>query len=137
MFAEFERDIHAHVEAGGALTAEFMCEHYLALNKKYYGPDVVVDEAIQYEWARIPHFFMNFYVYQYATGFSAAISLADQILKEGDPAVKRYLEFLSSGSSLEPIEVLRRAGADMETEAPVANAMKVFKSVVDELEGLF
>ena len=136
MFAEFERDIHSHVEAGGALTAEFMCDHYLELNKKYFGPDVIIDDAIKYEWARIPHMYYNFYVYQYATGFSAAIALADQILTEGEPAVERYLEFLSSGCSDYPIEILRKAGADMETKAPVANALSVFKKVVDELDAL-
>jgi oligoendopeptidase F len=136
MFAEFERDIHNHVEAGGALTAEFMCDHYLELNKKYFGPDVIIDDAIKYEWARIPHMYYNFYVYQYATGFSAAIALANQILTEGEPAVERYLEFLSSGCSDYPIEILRKAGADMETKAPVANALSVFKKVVDELDAL-
>ncbi|MDW7660176.1 MAG: M3 family oligoendopeptidase, partial [Bacillota bacterium] len=136
MFAEFERDIHSHVEAGGALTAEFMCDHYLVLNKKYFGPDVIIDDAIKYEWARIPHMYYNFYVYQYATGFSAAIALANQILTEGEPAVERYLEFLSSGCSDYPIDILRKAGADMETKAPVANALSVFKKVVDELDAL-
>jgi len=136
MFAEFERDIHKHVEDGGALTAEFLCAHYLDLNKKYYGPDVHVDEAIQYEWSRIPHMYYNFYVYQYATGFSAAISLANQMLTEGQPAIERYLEFLASGCKDYPINILRKAGADMETEMPVANALEVFKSVVDELDAL-
>jgi len=136
MFAEFERDIHKHVEAGGALTADFMCSHYLDLNKKYFGPDVIIDDSIKYEWARIPHMYYNFYVYQYATGFSAAISLADQILKEGQPALERYLGFLSSGSKDYPIAILREAGADMETEMPVMNALSVFKSVVDELDAL-
>lgn len=136
MFAEFERDIHQHVENGGALTAEFLCDHYYALNKKYFGPDVVIDESIRYEWARIPHMYYNFYVYQYATGFSAAIALADQILKQGAPALDRYLTFLSSGSKDYPINILREAGADMETETPVSNALSVFKSVVDELDAL-
>ncbi len=136
MFAEFERDIHLHVEAGGALTADFMCTHYLDLNKKYFGPDVIIDDSIKYEWARIPHMYYNFYVYQYATGFSAAISLADQILKEGKPALDRYLGFLSSGSKDYPIAILREAGADMETEMPVFNALQVFKSVVDELDAM-
>lgn len=136
MFAEFERDIHKHVEDGGALTAEFLCKHYLDLNKKYFGPDVVIDDAIQYEWARIPHMYYNFYVYQYATGFSAAIALANKILKEGTPAIDKYLDFLSSGSSDYPIQTLRLAGADMETEGPVKNALEVFKNVVEELEKL-
>ena len=136
MFAEFERDIHERVESGGALTNEFLCDHYLALNKKYFGPNVVIDEEIKYEWSRIPHMYYNFYVYQYATGFSAAIALSDQILKEGKPAVDRYLEFLSSGSSDYPIDILRKAGADMETKDPVSNAMKIFKDRVEELEKL-
>lgn len=136
MFAEFERDIHRHVEAGGAITAEFLNKHYLELNKKYFGPDVIIDEAIQYEWARIPHMYYNFYVYQYATGFSAAVALSKKILEEGDSAVAKYLEFLSSGSKDYPIEILRKAGADMETTAPVNNALEVFKSVVDEFEAL-
>lgn len=136
MFAEFERDIHERVESGGALTNEFLCDHYLALNKKYFGPNVVIDDEIKYEWSRIPHMYYNFYVYQYATGFSAAIALSDQILKEGKPAVDRYLEFLSSGSSDYPIDILRKAGADMETKDPVSNAMDIFKAGVEELEEL-
>ncbi len=136
MFAEFERDIHAVVEAGGALTADYLCEHYYNLNKKYFGDDVVIDEQIKYEWARIPHMYYNFYVYQYATGFSAAVSLADQILTQGDEAVKRYLNFLSSGSKAYPIEVLRLAGADMETETPVKNALAVFEKSVEEMADL-
>ncbi len=136
MFAEFERDIHQHAEAGGAITAEYLCEHYLELNKKYYGPDVVIDEAIKYEWARIPHMYYNFYVYQYATGFSAAIALSSGILKEGEPAVERYLEFLSNGSKDYPINILRKAGADMATGAPVDNALKVFKEAVDAFDAL-
>lgn len=136
MFAEFERDIHDHVEKGQALTAEFLCDHYLSLNKKYFGPDVVIDDDIKYEWSRIPHMYYNFYVYQYATGFSAAIALSNRILKEGESAVKDYIEFLSSGSKNYPINVLRKAGVDMETETPVNNALSVFKSAVDELESL-
>ncbi|MBF4694037.1 oligoendopeptidase F [Fusibacter ferrireducens] len=136
MFAEFERDIHAHVEAGGALTADYLCDHYLALNKKYFGEDVFIDEQIKYEWARIPHMYYNFYVYQYATGFSAAVALADQILTGGEAAVKKYLNFLSSGSKAYPIEVLRAAGADMETEKPVKNALSVFEKTVEAFSQL-
>lgn len=136
MFAEFERDIHDVVESGGALTADYLCEHYYKLNQKYFGPDVIIDDQIRYEWARIPHMYYNFYVYQYATGFSAAVSLADQILTQGDEAVKRYLNFLSSGSKAYPIEVLREAGADMETEEPVRNALAVFEKSVDEMAAL-
>ncbi len=136
MFAEFERDIHQRVEEGGALTNEFLCDHYLKLNQKYFGPSVVIDEEIKYEWSRIPHMYYNFYVYQYATGFSAAIALSDQILKEGKPAVDRYLEFLSSGSKDYPINILQKAGADMTTKDPVSNALKNFRAAVDELEKL-
>jgi len=136
MFAEFERDIHAKVEAGGALTAEYLCDHYLSLNKKYYGDHVVIDEEIKYEWARIPHMYMNFYVYQYATGFSAAIALASKILTEGEVAVKDYLTFLSSGSKDYPLEVLKKAGADMTTDQPVKNALETFSVVVKELRQL-
>jgi oligoendopeptidase F len=136
MFAEFERDIHAAVEAGGALTAEFLCSHYLELNRKYFGPDVVIDEDIQYEWARIPHFYYNFYVYQYATGFSAAIALSDRILNEGEAAVTAYLNFLKSGASDSPIPILRSAGADMETEVPVKEALNRFAEVVETFGAL-
>lgn len=133
MFAEFERDIHAHVEAGGTLTADFLCNHYLSLVKLYFGPNVVIDEEIKYEWARIPHFYANFYVYQYATGFSAAVALSDQVLS-GNPDAA--LNFLSSGGSDYPINVLRNAGIDMETEEPVARALKVFANCIDEYEKL-
>lgn len=136
MFAEFERDIHQRVEEGGALTNDFLCDHYLKLNQKYFGPSVIIDEEIKYEWSRIPHMYYNFYVYQYATGFSAAIALSDQILKEGKPAVDRYLEFLSSGSKDYPINILQKAGADMTTKDPVSNALENFREAVDELEKL-
>lgn len=136
MFAEFERDIHKFVEEGKALTVDLLCDHYLSLNKKYYGPDVEIDEEIKYEWARIPHMYMNFYVYQYATGFSAAIALSEKILKGNEEDLNSYLEFLSSGSKDYPINILRKAGADMETDEPVNNALNVFKDVVDELEKL-
>lgn len=133
MFAEFERDIHAHVEAGGSLTADFLCNHYLSLVKLYFGPDVVIDDEIKYEWARIPHFYANFYVYQYATGFSAAVALSDKVLS-GNP--EAALTFLSSGGCDYPINVLRNAGIDMETEEPVASALRVFAKLVDEYEAL-
>lgn len=133
MFAEFERDIHAHVESGGSLTADFLCEHYIGLVRKYFGPDVVIDDEIRYEWARIPHFYYNFYVYQYATGFSAAVALSKDILEGRRDA---YLEFLRAGSSDYPIAVLRRAGADMESEGPVNNALSVFSKVLDDFEKL-
>lgn len=136
MFAEFEKKTHALVEQGEALTAELLSSTYLKLNEDYYGPDVVMDPQIAIEWARIPHFYNAFYVYKYATGFSAATALARKILDEGELAVERYLEFLSSGSSDYPIELLRKAGVDMETPVPVREALQVFTSLLDRLEGL-
>ena len=136
MFAEFEKIIYEHAEDGGALTADYLSETYKELNKKYYGPNVVIDDEIAIEWARIPHFYYNYYVFQYATGFSAAISLSQQILKKGDPAVERYLNFLKSGSSDYPINVLKKAGVDMTTEDPVNNALKLFGELVDEMDKL-
>lgn len=136
MFAEFERKIHLVVEEGGALTADNLSEMYRALNAEYYGPDVVLDPEIALEWARIPHFYNAFYVYKYATGFSAAIAFARAILEEGEPAVTRYIEFLSGGSSDYPIELLRKAGVDMETPVPVGDALQVFAELVEKLEKL-
>lgn len=136
MFAEFEMIIHEHIEQGGAITADYLCETYKELNKIYYGPNVVIDDEIAIEWARIPHFYYNYYVFQYATGFSAAIALSQRILNEGSSAVDSYLEFLKSGSSDYPINVLRKAGVDMETEEPVDNAMKLFKHLVEEFDKL-
>lgn len=136
MFAEFEMLIHEHVENGGALTADYLCETYKKLNEKYYGPNMVVDDLISIEWARIPHFYYNFYVFQYATGFSAAVALSQKILDEGDEAVDRYLKFLSSGSSDYPINILKLAGVDMTTEEPVNNALKVFEKLVEEMNKL-
>ena len=108
MFAEFEMIVHGKIGEGESLTSEVLSEIYYDLNKKYYGEDIVVDEAIAMEWARIPHFYRPFYVYKYATGFSAAISLSQQILKEGEPAVQRYLEFLGGGGSTIPSISCRR-----------------------------
>ena len=136
MFAEFEKLIHEYVEQGGAITADYLCETYKTLNEKYYGPNMVVDDEIAIEWARIPHFYYNFYVFQYSTGFSSAVSLSQQILKEGDKAVERYLGFLKSGSSDYPINVLRKAGVDMTTPEPVDNALKLFRQLVDEMDKL-
>lgn len=136
MFAEFEKKVHSIVEEGGALTAASLSEIYRSLNAVYYGTDVVLDPEIALEWARIPHFYNAFYVYKYATGFSAAIAFARAILTEGEPAVARYIKFLSSGSSDYPIELLRQAGVDMETPVPVRNALEVFKELVGRLETL-
>lgn len=125
MFAEFEKDIHEYVEKGGALTSDYLSDIYKKLNEKYYGPDIVVDDKIAIEWARIPHFYYNFYVFQYATGFSSAVSLSQQILKEGDGAVDRYVGFLKSGDSDYPINVLKKAGVDMTTSEPIDQALKL------------
>jgi len=136
MFAEFEKLIHEKAEAGEALTAESLCAMYRELNIKYYGPDIVVDDYIDMEWARIPHFYSSFYVYKYATGFSAAVSISQQILNEGQPAVDRYLKFLKSGGSDYPIELLKIANVDMATTEPVNNALKLFSSLLDQMEEL-
>ena len=136
MFAEFEKLIHEKAEAGEALTSELLCSIYRDLNIKYYGPDIVIDDYIDMEWARIPHFYSSFYVYKYATGFSAAVSISQQILKEGQPAVDRYLEFLKSGGSDYPIELLKIANVNMSTTVPVNNALKLFASLIDQMEEL-
>lgn len=136
MFAEFEKQTHALVEQGEALTAERLSSIYRELNALYYGEEVVLDPEIAWEWARIPHFYNAFYVYKYATGFSAATALAKGILEQGGPAVKRYLQFLASGSSDYPIELLRKAGVDMETPIPVREALTVFAGLVTRLEEL-
>ena len=136
MFAEFELLTNEMAERGETLTAEALCNLYHKLNKEYYGDDMVVDEEIKYEWERIPHFYYNFYVFQYATGFSAAIALSQRILKEGEPAVKDYLNFLSGGSSTDPISLLKMAGVDMNSPEPVADALKLFGELIDEMDSL-
>ncbi|ARA97483.1 MULTISPECIES: oligoendopeptidase F [Geobacillus] len=136
MFAEFEHLIHLKAQEGEALTAQTLTSLYYDLNKKYFGDDMVVDEEIGLEWARIPHFYYNYYVYQYATGFSAATALSKQILEEGEPAVKRYIEFLKAGSSDYPIEVLKKAGVDMTSAEPIRQACQVFAEKLEEMERL-
>lgn len=136
MFAEFEQITHEKVEAGEPLTPELLGKIYHELNVKYYGPDMVVDEDIDLEWARIPHFYNAFYVYKYATGFSAATALSQQILKEGAPAVDRYVQFLKSGSSDYSINLLKKAGVDMTSPQPIRDALDVFKKRLDEMERL-
>ncbi|MBQ7692873.1 MAG: oligoendopeptidase F [Oscillospiraceae bacterium] len=136
MFAEFELEMGRMAEAGEALTADALCEKYLALNKLYFGPEMVSDPEIALEWARIPHFFYDYYVYQYATGFSAAAALAERILTLGEPAVRDYKRFLSGGCSTDPISLLKIAGVDMSTPAPVNAALRLFGELVDELAGL-
>lgn len=134
MFAEFEKICHGKVEDGEPLTAEEFTNIYYDLNKQYYGESCEVNEEIGLEWARIPHFYSNFYVYKYATGFSAASALSKQILEEGDEAVSRYKEFLKSGGSEFPLDQLRKAGVDMEKKESVDKALHVFKELVDQLE---
>ncbi|SDH71864.1 oligopeptidase F. Metallo peptidase. MEROPS family M03B [Alteribacillus persepolensis] len=136
MFAEFEQLIHEKAAAGEALTPDLLEKEYYALNEKYFGEDITLDEGIALEWSRIPHFYMNFYVYQYATGYSAAAALSRQILEEGEPAVNRYLGFLKSGSSDYPIEMLKKAGVDMTSKEPVQEAMALFEQTLEEMEQL-
>ncbi|MBQ7778940.1 MAG: oligoendopeptidase F [Clostridia bacterium] len=136
MFAEFELEMSKLVEGGQSLTADTLCKIYHRLNEEYYGPAVTIDPEIDMEWARIPHFFMNFYVFQYATGFSAAMALSRKILNEGDEAVKKYLGFLSAGCSDTPIEILKKAGVDMATAEPIETALKTFEELLDEFEEL-
>ncbi len=134
MFAAFERQIHAAAEAGEALTADSLSQMYKALNDAYYGPEVNVDDLISIEWARIPHFYYDFYVYQYATGISASAALAQQILSEGTPAVERYRRFLTRGSSDYSINLLRDAGVDMTSPAPIQQALDLFDRYIGEME---
>ena len=136
MFAEFELWMNEHAEKGETLTADMMCDAYYELNKKYFGDGMTVDRLISVEWARIPHFFYNFYVFQYATGFSAAVAIANRILTEGKPAVEDYIKFLSAGSSMDPISVLKIAGVDMTTAQPVNDALKLFNELIDEMAAL-
>lgn len=136
MFAEFEKTAHDYCAQGKPLTAEALSQMYLELNQKYFGPDMEKDEEIAYEWMRIPHFYTPFYVYQYATGYSAAVALSAKILKEGKPAVDAYMNFLKGGESKDPIDLLKMAGVDMTTEKPVADALALFGELVTELETL-
>ena len=136
MFAEFELWCSQQIAQGNALTAETLSAKYRQLNRDYYGEDIVLDDEIALEWARIPHFYYDFYVYQYATGYAAAIALSQRILEQGQPAVQDYLAFLSSGCSADPISLLRKAGVDMASPAPVASALNLFDSLVSELESL-
>ena len=136
MFAEFELRIAELNQQGETLTADLLCAEYKKLNELYYGPDVVSDDQIALEWARIPHFYYNYYVFQYATGYAAAIALSRKILAEGKPAVERYLGFLSGGCSKTPIELLKGAGVDMTSPEPVNTALELFGKLLDEMEEL-
>jgi oligoendopeptidase F len=136
MFAEFEKIIHEKAETGEALTAEVLSSIYHDLNKYYYGEEIIVDDYIDIEWARIPHFYSSFYVYKYATGFSAATALSSKVLKEGDTALEKYLNFLKSGGSDYPLELLKKAGVDMTSPEPIQAALKVFENTLNEFENL-
>lgn len=136
MFAEFELMINEKAERGDSLTAETLCEIYHNLNVEYYGEDLVVDKELDMEWARIPHFYNDYYVYQYATGFSAAIALSQKILGEGESAVRDYVNFLSGGCSKDPISLLKGAGVDMTSKSAVENALNLFSKLLDEMETL-
>ncbi|VIF74839.1 oligoendopeptidase F, M3B family [Clostridioides difficile] len=134
MFAEFEKIVHERVENGEPLTADEFTDIYYKLNEKYYGKSAIVDKQIGIEWARIPHFYSNFYVYKYATGFSAASALSQQILSEGSTAVDRYINFLKSGGSEYPLEQLKSAGVDMTKKESIEEALNVFAELVNKLE---
>ncbi|WP_297134397.1 oligoendopeptidase F [uncultured Eubacterium sp.] len=134
MFAEFEKIAHSMVQNGEGVTADRLCEIYYNLNKKYFGDDIVIDKEIELEWARIPHFYNPFYVYQYATGLSAAIALSKRILEEGKPAVEDYMKFLTGGSSQDPIELLKIAGVDMTSSEPIETALELFGNLLEELQ---
>lgn len=136
MFAEFELWMGRTAESGASLTADVLCEKYLELNKKYFGPDMISDDEIALEWARIPHFFYDYYVFQYATGFSAAVAIANRILAEGADAVADYKRFLSGGCSTDPISLLKIAGVDMGSPEPVESALEFFGQLLDEFEEL-
>ena len=136
MFAEFERNIGQMVAQGQTLTADVLCAEYKRLNEEYFGPDMVVDDYIALEWARIPHFYYNYYVFQYSTGYAAAIALSRRILKEGESAVKDYMGFLSGGCSKSPIDLLKGAGVDMTSPEPVNQALQLFGELLDEMEAL-
>jgi len=136
MFAEFELKCGELVQQGQTLTADTLCKIYRELNELYFGPDMVVDDLIALEWARIPHFYSNYYVFQYATGYSAAIALSRRILRGGEAERQDYLNFLSGGCSKDPIDLLKDAGVDMTTAAPVNEALQLFDELLDEMEQL-
>lgn len=136
MFAEFELEVNRMTERGEGLTADALCTIYRKLNEDYFGPDIVLDDEISLEWARIPHFYYNYYVYQYSTGYAAAIALSQKILQEGKSAVEHYLNFLKGGCSKPPIDLLRGAGVDMATAQPIDEALKLFDGLIDEMDQL-
>ena len=137
MFAEFERDIYKKVEEGEIITYDLLCDYYYELNKKYFGNNVIIDEEIKYEWERIPHFYMNFYVYQYATGLSAASTIVTNILEEKENAKENYLKFLTLGGSMYPIDELKVAGVDMTKPEVIEKAIKMFEEIIDEFKEIY
>lgn len=137
MLAEFENAAHELIEAGEAISAAKLTKIHADLVKLYFGPEFVMDDEIGYEWARIPHFYRAFYVYKYATGYSSAVALSEMILKEGEPAVKKYLEFLSMAGSDYPLETLKHAGIDLSTPEPIDRALEKFERIVAEAEAVY
>ncbi len=137
MFAEFEKIAHEMYERGEALTAESLCKVYEDLIRLYFGPEMVIDEEVRYEWARIPHFYNSFYVYKYATSYSASVALSEGILAKGEEAVKPFLKFLSLGGSMDPLDELKVAGVDMSTTAPIDAALEKFGRIVEETEKVY
>ena len=136
MFAEFELKMNELTAQGASLTADLLKDEYRKIVHLYFGDNIIIDDEISLEWARIPHFYYNYYVYQYATGFSAAIALSKQILEEGQPAVDRYLIFLSSGCTTDPVSLLKIAGVDMTSPKPIEDALKLFGELIKEMEEL-
>jgi oligoendopeptidase F len=136
MFAEFERDVQEMVEKDIPLTPDLLCEHYGKMNRTYFGPEMVIDKEIELEWARIPHFYYNFYVYKYATSFSVANAIASRILGGDDHQLDIFIEMLKAGGSKPPVELLKDAGVDLSTPEPISEALKVFGSLVTEMNGL-
>ncbi|MEG1027547.1 MAG: M3 family metallopeptidase, partial [Oscillospiraceae bacterium] len=136
MFAEFEEIAHSMEEKGEPLTSDALSKAYYELNQKYYGPAVVSDKDIEIEWARIPHFYGAFYVYKYSTGLITAVAIANKILQEGEPMVKKYMEFLSAGGCDTPINILKKAGIDLTTKEPFQYAMDELKNTIEELKKL-
>ncbi|MFR5071780.1 MAG: M3 family metallopeptidase [Bianqueaceae bacterium] len=134
MFAEFERETHALVESGNALNSTVLSNLYASLYEQYHGPALTMDEDIRYEWSRIPHFYRPFYVYKYATGYSAAVYLSEQILSKGSSAVTPYLEFLSLGGSQDPLDSLLHAGVDMTRPEPISLALDKFDRILSDAE---
>lgn len=136
MFSEFEELVHNEIEQGNVLTSDLLCENYYELNKKYFGNNVVINDEIRYEWERIPHFYYNFYVYQYATGLSCACYIVNRIRNKEQNAVEDYLKFLSSGDSMDPIDELKLAGVDITKKEVIQSAVDMFDSLIDEYRNL-